>query len=181
MAENVGRKFEKKFSEQEKCIKDLYLEVSLLKKQLESQEQFLRSLNLRIFGIPVDKEEDLCGKIMHLFTEIMKIDKNAIKETDIKSCFRVSAKTPRADKQRPSAVLVHFFNNKVRALVLKNKKSLKATGIQIQEDLTQFRLKLYQDAINKFSKKKVWTHNCIVYVKFNDTVHRIENQDDLIF
>lgn len=148
-----------------------------LEQQLEKNEQFSRSLNIRIFGIPEEDNENLHSVIINLFHKKLKL--NSISESDIKKCHRVASRNINADNSRPPAILVRFFADKVRTLVLKNRNNLKSTGIQIQEDLTQFRLRLLADAAKKFSKQHVWCSNGIVLVKCNDVVYRVETRADL--
>lgn len=181
---SINKKFEKRFVEHESRIDSLNKEISSLKvcnnnlqKQLDVQEQFSRSLNIRIFNVPQQKHEDLYKLVLDIFNVKMKILN--VSDMDIKKCYRVFAKLPSASNPRPPAILVRFTSDKMRAMILKNRMTLKSSGINIQEDLTQFRLKLFENAVKKFSKEKVWCHNCNIYVKYNDKVYRIDEDSDL--
>lgn len=148
-----------------------------MEKQLDSSEQFSRSLNIRIFGINEEKNEDLHKTVTDLFKNKLKI--TSISESDLKKCHRIASKIINIDKPRPAAIMVRFSQDKVRKMVLKNRGFLKNTGIQIQEDLTKLRLRLLDTAIKKFTKNNVWCSNGVILVKINNIVHRIESEAEL--
>lgn len=188
LADRVSMRIDEKYNEQfkkqqekigflEKEIIVLQKENKLLAKSLDNQEQLSRNLNIRIFGITQENDEDVRKIVLNLFTQKMKL--NCIADMDIKNCYRVSAKTPSVDKPRPPAILVSFFNENKRTAVLKQRKILKSTGILIKEDLTKTRLNILGCATGKFSNKNAWCLNGNIYVKCNGIVHRISDEDDL--
>lgn len=179
VAQIMDKRYANKFKEQEKCISNLQQEVNKLKSAnremanaLDNQEQASRNCNVRIFGVPADNNEDLRLKIQNVFKQ-MKVNINT---SQIKKCHRIRSKTP-GDK--PPAVLVRFFNDTDRLTVLKNRKNLKSTGVQVREDLTKNRLTLLSMATNKFTTKNAWCSNGVIYIKVQDVVHRINNRDEL--
>nr|CAI5835073.1 unnamed protein product [Callosobruchus analis] len=70
----------------------------------------------------------------------------------------------------------------VPKLVYENKKLLKSTGTVIREDLTQSKLKLLKDAINKLERNgRAWTVNSTIFCKYNgeQTIVKIEEPSDI--
>lgn len=181
----LEEKYNKEFKNLEECTESLKSEVMALKeekialeKTMDHQEQFSRSLNIRIFGVVQENNEDIRKVVLNLFEEKMKL--NCIVDSDINNCYRVSAKTTNIqDKPRPPVILVSFFNVNKRMAVLKQKKVLKSTGIQIQEDLTKTRLNIFNCAIKKFTVKNVWCLHGNIYVKCRGEVHRVSDENDL--
>jgi len=170
----VEKQFEERLIKQEKEIEALQKKTASVEKEnerlrtlLDDQEQSLRSNNIRIFGMDVTDDENLFAKVKDVFIDKLKVP---IQDSDIKKCYRVANKIP---SDKPPAVLVKFSRDPVRVAVLKNRKKIKNSGIQIREDLTKCRLSLFSEAVRMFSNKNSWVLNGVVYVKVNDQVHRI--------
>lgn len=179
VAQIMDKKYANKLKEHEKCISELQQEVINLKiankemaNALDQQEQASRNCNVRIFGIPTENNEDLRLKVQNVFKQ-MKVN---INPAQIKKCHRIASKNP---SDKPPAVLVRFFNDTDRLTVLKNRKNLKSTGVQVREDLTKNRLTLLSMAVNKFTAKNAWCSNGVIYIKVRDVVHRINNMEEL--
>lgn len=183
VVETIGATYEKRLQEHQEEISALNMQVDNLKKdvkklelQIDNQEQVSRNLNIRIFGVPQKENEDIMKITSDILTKNMKL---SIVDTDIKKCHRVYTKTVNTANLRPPAILVRFCDNNTRSQVLKNRKCLKSSGIHIQEDLTKYRLYLLDKAVKKFTNKNVWCLNGNVYVRCNNTVHRLEDEKHL--
>ena len=173
----IDEKYEERFF---KCEKELVVinkqletiqgENKVLKTMLDNQEQYSRNRNIRIFGLPPNEGENLQISVLDIFNGKMKLDVTA---ADIKSIHRVKSKNPTADK--PPAVLVEFREVNKRSTVLKQRKTLKSSGLVIKEDLTKMRLSIFSEAVKKFSANNVWCLNGNIYVKSAGVVHRIEH------
>ena len=100
---------------------------SSMEARLDANEQFSRSLNIRIFGLEVEENEDLHKRIVQLFKSKLKV--NSLSEADMKKCHRIMSKNVNIDRPRPPATLVRFFRDKDRDLVLKKRSLLKSSGI----------------------------------------------------
>lgn len=184
IAEKVARiienKFEERFKEQNDRITSLEAKIEKLegeyqqvRNNMDSQEQSLRSLNIRIFGVKVQEGEDVRATVQDLFTKTLKCN---IQNSDINKCYRVPSKNI---NDRPPAILVQFANDAARVSIFKSRKYLHKSGIQIKEDLTKFRLALLNSAVNQFAKTNVWTLNGNIYVKCGDSVRRIGDEREL--
>lgn len=176
----LDKKYNARLKEQEQRIALMEQEIKNLRESkqemqncIDSQEQAHRNLNIRMFGIPAENNENLRTKILDIFKR-MKIDN--INNSHIKKCHRVVSKIP---TDKPPAVLVRFNSDTERTAVLKNRKYLKSTGVQIKEDLTKTRLTLLTSATEKYSNKNAWCLNGVIYVKLGDVVHRINCEKDL--
>jgi len=176
----IEKSFEDKIKKQNEAISQLHNEILSLKNSkasmeqlLEKQEQASRNLNIRIFGIAKEENENLRAKTLEFFNKKLKVN---IKDQHIKKCHRVLSKNP-GDK--PPAILVTFHSDAERKAVLSSRKMLKSTNIQIKEDLTKTRLMLLSAAVNRFSFKNAWCLNGVVYVKCQSGVHRVNNSEEL--
>lgn len=177
----VEKRFEAQLAAQEEEIRTIRTKIQSLEDEnkrlradVDNQEQIQRNLNVRIFGIAAEPDENLQSKIMDLFTNKLKVN---IPNSDIANCYRVQSKTP---TPRPPAVLVRFSTESFRASVLKNRNNLKNSGIHIKEDLTKPRLALFKRAVEVFSVNNSWVLNGNIYIKCNNKVHRISSETDLL-
>lgn len=175
----VEKKFEDRIQSQDNTISKLLTKIDDLENKnksfsmaLDNQEQSMRNLNIRIFGIAAENGEDLRSVVLNLFNKTLKV---TVKNPDIQKCYRVSGKNP-GDK--PPAVIVRFSNDAIRYAVLKNRRALK-NNVKIKEDLTKYRLRLFHSAINQFSSKNSWVANGCVYVKCDEVVRRISNENEI--
>lgn len=168
------KKIEEDAASLRKEVKTLTRENCDLKMRLDSQEQYSRNRNIRIFGMKLAKEENPLDAITDLFQNKMNLTSNNV---NIENCHRVEAKNPTAG--RPPAILVQFRDTNSRAAVLKNRKILKNSGVAIKEDLTLARLNLLKVAVGQFSEKNAWCLHGNIYVKCGGVVHRIQGEDDL--
>lgn len=180
VAQILDKKLAAKLREQEATITKLKGEIENLKeaqgkmlKSIDDQEQAYRNHNIRIFGVPSEKDENLYSKVQGIFERI-RVNVN---DSSIKKCHRVQSKI---DNNKPPAVLVRFSSDKDRQSVLRNSKNLRSTGMSIKEDLTKSRLDLLAAAVNKYTFKNAWCRNGVVYVKKDGNLHRINDQDDLV-
>lgn len=185
LIESLIKKLDDKFSKRiEKLEGDVELvrkemdtlrcENNTLKRKMDAQEQYSRNNNIRIFGLPYKKNEDVLKVVTDLFVNKIKID---INNSDIVNIHRVAAKNPSVDK--PPAILIQFRDANKRTTVLKQRKMLKGSRIVIREDLTQFRLSLFKTAVGKFSEKNVWSLHGNIYIKSESGVHRIDSDSEM--
>lgn len=163
----------KTISSMNKEIDDLKVKNKQMASMLESNEQSARSHNLRIFGLKQEENQDLRKVVLNLFNNKMKL---GIKDSEINKCYRVSTKK---QTDKPIPVLVGFYNSQIRTTVLANRKQLKIPGIAIKEDLTKYRLNLFQSAVSRFTSKNAWVLHGNVYVRSEGKVYRINDESEL--
>lgn len=176
----IGKRIDEKFSAQNNKIASMETKIAELESKnielrgyVDNIEQSARSLNVRIFGLPVSNGENLRSQVLKLFTENLKI---GINEADVEKCYRIQSKKV---SDKPPAVLVCFKTNQVRSTVLRARKLFKNSIYSIKEDLTKMRLDLFTSAVRRFSRQNAWVYNGNIYVKLNNTVHRVENESSL--
>lgn len=182
ISKGIEDKFNAKFKDIRSELESTRTELRLvqvenqdLRRILDTNEQHSRIHNLRIFGLKCTEGENLSTTVLHLFKNTMKIE--SANSIDIKKCQRVSAKKPSPD--RPPAVLVEFANVNIRSEVFSRKKCLINSGISIKEDLTQYRLKLLNAAVSKFTIKNAWCLHGNIYIRSAGVVHRIRDESDI--
>lgn len=183
VTKNIEAKLNLQFSKYDADILKLSKEICDLKKfnsklelQMDKNEQFSRRKNIRIFGLKYEEGENTQNVVLDLFNNKMNLQ--FINSGNIITCHRVFAKN-RSNTDKPPAVLVTCDNVNVRKRVLQNKKSLKSTGVRIKEDLTKYRLSIFEDAVKQFTIKNVWSYNGSIYVRCKDVVHRVDNKDEI--
>lgn len=167
--ETIGDKFDKEIN----VLKDENLEIKKHLKILEEQnktmianldkhDQVIRSNNLRFYGILEKDNENILQVVKEILKNKMALN---ISEDDIEYCYRIG----RMEKNKNRAILIRFYSAYHKNVVYKNKRSLKATGIVVREDLTTDQLKLLKVSLTKIGiDGKVWTNHGNIFVKFND-------------
>jgi hypothetical protein len=155
--------------------------VSLLNRYKNDElEQYGRRENIRVHGLPEDKNEDLSAKFVQL---MHKISIN-ITSGDISVIHRVKSKK----KDVPRQVIVRFVRRQVRTDIMRKKKALNAvnekekTKIFLTDDLTPLRSTLLRLAKDHSNVKSAYTIEGKIHVKLRDNPEEsvvINNPDDL--
>ncbi|KAI4467131.1 l1 transposable element-related [Holotrichia oblita] len=145
--------------------------ISNILDNLEYQEQYSRSNNLRVFGLPETPTENVENTIVELCEKKLGIK---ITANDIDSCHRLSGKE---GSQRP--IIVKFCRRSVRDIIFKFKRKLKGSKIIIREDLTKRRFAVLQDLVKKFDRKSVFTSSGNIFVVISGVVKKIKYLSDL--
>ena len=70
-------------------------------------------------------------------------------------------------------IIIKFARYNIRNRVLKNKKKLKDTGVNITESLTQKRMQMLTKARDEFLFKNVWTQDGKILVKSDDNTIKV--------
>lgn len=125
----------RRIDELQKVVETANEKVSSLERKLETvqrktnnNEQYSRSLNLRINGLPETYNENCVDSVVQLAKD-MGIH---LAVNDINRAFRMG---PR--KYRPRPILVQFLRYKDRQLFFTRRTQLKGSDIFIREDLTK--------------------------------------------
>ena len=85
----------------------------------DSNEQYGRRDNIRIFGVKKEADEDVYQKVVDV---AMKVGRQ-ISKTDISICHRVPSSNLKKDEGRP--IIVKFVRRQTKSGLMANKKSLK--------------------------------------------------------
>lgn len=165
ISEKIFEKIDQRFSKMEEMINNLVSQLNInsnkmaeLEKRIDSNEQFSRLNNLRVYGIK-DSENgnNTVDAVLSLFKNKLGVE---LSKSSIDRCHRIGTFNPR--KSRP--VLVRFMTFQDRSDVYKNKKLLKKSGLVIREDLTKSRLEILKQAVNKMGPRNTWTSNGNIYI-----------------
>ncbi|KAI4461437.1 l1 transposable element-related [Holotrichia oblita] len=112
--------------------------IKELEDRIELQEQYSRSNNLRIFGVPESQAEKVEDVIVKICSDKLNLN---ISTADIDCCHRLKGKE---GTHRP--IIVRFCQRSIRNDVYRAKNKLKGTKTVIREDLTKA-LKQYDNFI----------------------------------
>lgn len=152
-------------------------EICILKKQVNSLEQYSRRQNLEIHGMPPSANENLLNKLNDL-AERLELPKLA--ENDVEGLHRLPAK----NKKDP-AILVRFASRRTRDQWLGKRKYLKETrsDVWFLDNLTTTNKKLLWMLREKAAEKEyqfVWQKNGNLFArkKQGDRVIKIECEAD---
>ena len=132
-----NEKLKKKVSTYEKeniqLKSDINKEIEDRKEKLNDLEQYGRRNNIRITGIPFDKENETAyettDNVLRLLNEKLDME---VGYQDIDIAHRLGKY--KKDAKRP--VIVKFVHRHVKGSVMREAKRLKNTNIYINEDLT---------------------------------------------
>ncbi|CAG9824526.1 unnamed protein product [Phaedon cochleariae] len=144
----------------------------IIEKQYEALDQHSRRNNLRIFNLKEENNENTEQRIIRIFKEKMKIE---IRPEDIEGCHRVGKR----ESTEPRGILLKLRTYIKKEEIFNAKKFMKGTGTVIREDLTQTRVKLLREAIQKFSIVNTWTRNGKILAKVNGKIIIIHSADHL--
>lgn len=170
ITESISSKFDKEVHalkdetlKIKKDVKTLEEQTSVVMTKLEKQDQVIRSNNLRFYGIPEKEAENILQEIKEILINKMGLD---ISEENIEYCYRIG----RIEKKKNRAILIRFYSAYHKNVVFNNKRSLKATGIVVREDLTDDQLRLLKKTLTNIgSDGRVWTNHGHIFTKFNES------------
>ena len=91
-----------------------------------------------------------------------------IKQEDLDRSHRVGKVKRNDNKARP--IIVKFPRYAVRNKVFSNKKKLKGKKLLITESLTVYRMKILNEARQKYGVRNVWTYDGRVMYKENNKI-----------
>lgn len=165
---NSTVKLDKYEAEQDKLLRA----NKTMEKQYDILDQQSRKKNLRFFNMKEEANENTEQKLIVLIQEKMNIN---IRPEDIESCHRVGKR----ENAKSRGILLKLQAHSKKQEIFNAKKLLKGTGTVIKEDLTQTRVKILQEAIQKFSINNTWTKNGKIFAKVNGKIVNIHSMDIL--
>lgn len=167
--EALIRNLEIRLSETENRVSSLENENCQLKNQLDRHEQYSRRNNIRIYGVPLESnQEDTDSLVIKLVSEKLGVN---ISMSSIDRSHRL-----RNTNGKHPPILVKFANYHARASIMERKKRLKGSGVMIAEDLTSFRASLRGRCCEKWGTANVWTRDGVIMVKLGRTIHRVQTE-----
>ncbi|KAK4887256.1 hypothetical protein RN001_003527 [Aquatica leii] len=106
---------------------------------IDNLEQYGRRRNLRIFGVPENKNKSVEDTVIEVFKYKLNI---ALPNYSIDVVHRLPSK-----EGKRSSIMVRFTQMSMLNLIYNNKTKLKGTNIVIKEDLTKKRTMLMKEAL----------------------------------
>lgn len=166
----VIKPYEERLNTLELQLSEMQKECDKMKKEfeqkLDSQEQYSRRNNIRIFGVAEVEKENIEDTILKVFNVDMKLN---INPSHIDRCHRVGFK----QGDNPRAIIVKFTSYKYKQLLYQNKRLLKGSKLIIKEDLTKVRVKEYRKATEMYGKNNVWTRDGLLYMKSSKGISKL--------
>ena len=92
-------------------------------------EQYSRQANVRVFGVPAEREENTKQVMMKILNSVMKVE---INNSDIVAVHRLLGKPG-----KPRPIIVRFINKDLKHEVIRERKRLSGHKIGMQDDLCQ--------------------------------------------
>ena len=156
--------------------------INKLEMSVDDQEQRSRNMCcLLIHGVKEKDGEKTDELVLNVIINDLGIVNTNI--TEIQRSHRLGPRKPqrnlRSSKMFYRPIIVRFSNYRMRQKVFSEKRKLKGTTTSISENLTKKRYVLYQSAINKFGKGKVWSSEGRITTKVNDRYMIINSVKDL--
>ena len=134
-------------------------------KEIDDLEQYSRRNCLLLHGVVETNAECTDDIIIKTCAEELGID---VKQEDLDRSHRLG-KVKRNDN-KPPPIIVKFAHYAVRNKVFSNKKKLKGKKLLITESLTVYRMKLLDEARQKYGVRNVWTYDGRVMYKENNKI-----------
>ena len=134
-------------------------------KEIDDLEQYSRRNCLLLHGVVETNTECTDDIIIITCAEELGID---VKQEDLDRSHRLGKVKRNDNKPRP--IVVKFAHYAVRNKVFSNKKKLKGKKLLITESLTVYRMKLLDEARQKYGVRNVWTYDGRVMYKENNEI-----------
>ncbi len=182
-------------SQQNKCdslskdISHISEQLSNIQVDIENTKQLLRQNNIRLVGLEEncssESEYELTSKVIEFSKQHLEITDITI--DDVEEVYRLG----RNNTNKPRDVIIKFKQRDTRNKFYRNRRKLydadskrSSTGMYINEDLTQYRQRLYYDTRNLRKKSAIfaaWTSTGTIMVKLQEDSQpeRIETHRDL--
>ncbi|CAH1962420.1 unnamed protein product [Acanthoscelides obtectus] len=140
----ISDKIEQKLGIKEKQIVDLRHVKNKVEFDLEKFQQHARRKSFRIVGMKESHGTSVLEQVLTLCEDNLK---TRVLEENIENCFWLGRK-----KNEQRSVLFTVNSHKMK--LLRNRKLLKGSGIALTEDMSPARYNLYQNAVQKWGKRR---------------------------
>lgn len=168
----IVNKITHRLEEIEKKVDKNVSEITKMENKIVNIQQNEKMNNVCLYNLVETTEGKLQETVLEIFNNKVKVP---TKREDIDRCYRVGNRSE--GKTRPVVIKFANYNHKVN--ILKNAYNLKGTKLGLAEELVRNRLEIYKEAVEKFSRQKVFTRSGNVYIRSNGANHRIMRREDL--
>ncbi len=167
---------QKKTETLSKNISRISEQLSNIDVEIDNTRQLMKENNVRVIGLPEHEEEET----NKLKDQIVVFSKEHLKFPDLnKDDIAEVNRLGQSNNDKPRDVIIKFKHREIRNQFYQHRKRLysddirkSATGIYINEDLTQYRQRLYFDIRNLRKRSAiyaVWTSSGTVMVKLKES------------
>lgn len=146
------------------------IQIEAVQNKIESLERDSRQNSLILAGL----NENLLSRILSLLNEGMKVE---CSHWEINNIYRIGKRND--SNTRPRIVVVSFGSMLKRNEVYHARKSLKDTGVFVNENLTKKANSLLRVAWKKYGRQAAWSNNGRIFVKRGNTVKIVREETDL--
>ena len=170
----MNHKIEEKQDGAAQVDRDNSYQTEQTRKRLNDLEQYTRSNNIRVYGIPDTNETESPTQTIKIFLkEIKDLPIDVVDETDIDIAHRLGRFNP----NKPRPVIIRFTTRMVKDDIMRQKKILRQRKIFVNEDLTRLNQQVFtairlrcQDEV-----KSVWTRNGRIMIRrYNDSISPVD-------
>ena len=178
-------------------VKSLLVRFDTLTTALDDMDQYSRSDNLIVYGIPLPADGSNETDVRQLVVDSLGPNMRNIdlKKEHINVAHRLSASRQASHGQatpspsstvnlnRPPPIIVRFTQREIRNSILANRRQLKGKPISISEQLTNRRSQLLRKTNELVAQHKVistWSHDGRILIKDkSNRIITINNETDL--
>ena len=152
-------------------IKDLQDGNKKLSCSLDELDQYSRSQNLLIHGVPTPSDGSAEGNIIKSMVDLLNnnMPSLGLLESDISNAHRFGRVTTAAQSTtKPPSVVISFSRRVLRNSILEHRKELKGKRISVTEQLTPSRsaiLKKATDLVATHHLNAAWSHDGRILIK----------------
>ena len=159
----------------EETVVKLEADVAKLAIKANDNEQYSRRYNIRVSGLPEEKDENCADKAVKFCQE--NLETSNITFENIDRAHHVGR--PKKDGV-PTAIIVRFKSHSDKVTVMKARKKLRDTSYFISEDLSRVNQDIYRTGC--LNVASVWTTDGRIFVKrqIDDNRFQIIKHSDFI-
>lgn len=169
--------------QKDKQLTDLETQLKDLQHKCDSNEQYSRRNNLRIYGLRENPDENLTETVTSLLNKELELQP-PLTHADIDRVHRIGPNKP-GNQQQPRQCILKLTTYQARARIYKARTKLRRsqTRLFINEDLTKIRADLLwaiRDLKRKEKLQDGWSHDGKVTVKLSDgKIKQIKDKEHL--
>jgi hypothetical protein len=182
------KKLTEENSELKAQVANLKIKNDQLELSLDELDQYSRSKNVLVHGIPTLSDELQGSRLEDRVLQELngKLGLN-LASTDVSACHRNGPSGPHGNigssASRPPPVLLQFFRRTKKNHLISTRKNLKGSGISVSEQLTAKRVKLLAEVSELQKASKLtggWAHEGKILIKLLDgTTKVVRSSTDL--
>jgi len=169
----INSKIEMKQDDAAQTDRDTLYQSDQTRKQINDLEQYTRTNNIRVYGLPDKNAVETPSQTIKAFLKEISEQQTDIDESDIDIAHRLGKFNP----NKPRPVIIRFTSRLLKDDVMSLRKSLRQRKIFVNEDLTRLNQEVFT-AIRLRGKdevKSVWTRNGRIMIRrYDDSISPVD-------